>query len=133
MEHYKVTLVSETRSPQLAAVRIYNESDDCRIVLIFDGNSFEATAEDFLESFCKIREQLESIGLKPNCYAADQRSYPSGMSRSMGGGLRLYRLTLGSPARISDLVHMFDSGENVVPASVGDQRQFFDTWLQSIG
>jgi len=133
MEHYKVTLLSETRSPQLAAVRVYDESEDCRIDLAFAGKSFDATAEDFFESFCRIREQLEAIGLKPNCYAADLQSYPSGMSRSMGGGLKLYRLTLGSPARTADLVHMFDSDENVVPGTVDEQRRFFDAWLDSLG
>lgn len=133
MEHYKVTLLSEKRSSQIAAVAVDDDSEDCRIVLTFAGKSFAATAEDFFESFCCIRNQLESIGLKPNCYAADLRSFPSGMSRSMGGGLKLYRLTLGTHARTSDLVHMFDSDENVEPVTVSDQRQFFETWLESLG
>ncbi len=130
MEHFNVTLLYEKRSPQIAAVRVY-DSDDCRIELTFAGRSFEGAADDFFESFCCIRRQLEAIELTPNCYAVDLRSYPSGMSRSMGG-LKLYRLKLGSPTRTSDIVHMFDVDENVVPVTVDDQRRFFDAWLESL-
>lgn len=133
MEIYKVALLSDSRSPQIAAVRLYDDNEDRRIALTFADVLFEEVAEDYFESFCLIRNQLEAIGLKPNCYAADLRSYPSGMARSMGGGLKLYRLTLGSQARASDLVHMFDTHEGVEPATVRDQRQFFDTWLASLG
>ncbi|KLU03466.1 hypothetical protein RISK_004470 [Rhodopirellula islandica] len=55
------------------------------------------------------------------------------MSRSMGGGVKLYRLTLGKQALMDDLIHMFDTDDDVEPASIADQRAFFDKWIGSLG
>ena len=65
MEHYKVMLVSDTRSPQIGAVRLHDDSDDSLIELSFDDNTFIGTGDDFFDAFCHIREQLESLGLLP--------------------------------------------------------------------
>ncbi|WDQ18635.1 hypothetical protein [Rhodopirellula sp. P2] len=133
MEHYKVMLVSDTRSPQIGAVRLHDDSDDSLIELSFDGNAFTGTGDDFFDAFCQIREQLEPLGLLPQCYAAHRLAFPAGMSRSMGGGVKLYRLTLGKQALMGDLIHMFDTGDDNEPVSVADQRAFFDKWIGSLG
>ena len=133
VEHYKVILVSEHRSPQIAAARVHVDSEDCRIELSFDGHSLEATGDDLFESFCRIREQLETRGALPKCYGAHLHAFPSGMSRDMGGGMLLYRLTLGTPALTKNLVHMFEADDDVVPSTVADQREFFDRWIGSPG
>lgn len=133
MEHYKVILVSERRSPQIAAARVHIDSDNCQIDLPFDGNSITGAGDDLFEAFCRIREQLEPRGLLPQCYAAHLQAHPSGMSRGMGGGIQLYRLTLGSQARTDDLIHMFENDDDVMPSTVADQRAFFDEWIASLG
>ena len=133
MEHYKVMLVSDTRSPQIGAACLHDDSDDSLIELSFDGNAFTGTGDDFFDAFCQIREQLAPLGLLPQCYGAHLRAFPSGMSCSMGGGLKLYRLTLGKQALMADLIHMFDTDEDVEPATVADQRVFFDEWIGSLG
>ena len=133
MEAYKVTLVSDRRSPVIAVVRLYDDSDDCRLELSFDGQSFAATGDDFFESFSSIREQLEPMGLLPKCYGAHLRAFPSGMSRGMGGGVQIYRFTLGSQARTKDLIHMFKTDDEVQPATVKEQRAFHDQWIASLG
>lgn len=132
MEHYKIILVSDTRSPQIGAVRLHEDSDDSLIELSIDGSAVSGTGDDFFEAFCRIREQLEPLGLQPQCYAAHLSAFPSGMSRSMGGGVQLYRLTLGKQAHMDDLVHMFDTADDVEPASVADQREFFNKWIGSL-
>ncbi|WP_461509467.1 hypothetical protein [Rhodopirellula baltica] len=126
-------LVSDTRSPQIGAVRLHDDSDDSLIELSFDGNTFTGTGDDFFDAFCQIREQLEPLGLLPQCCAAHRRAFPSGMSRSMGGGVKLYRLTLGKQALMDDLIHMFDTGDDIEPVSVADQRAFFGKWIGSLG
>ena len=132
MEHYNVTLVSQRRSPQIAAARVHVDSDDCCIELSFDEYLLTGTGDDFFESFCKIREQLEAMELLPLCYAAHLHAFPSPMSRSMGGGLQLYLLTLGAPARLRDLIHMFEVDDKVIPSTVSDQQAFYDKWLASL-
>lgn len=109
------------------------DNDDCRIAMISDDLRLEASAGDYFEAFCKIRIELWKNQLLPDCYGAHLRAFPSGMSRSMGGGLKLYRLTLGKQALTKDMVHLFDTGKDVIPATVEDQRRFFDDWILSLG
>jgi hypothetical protein len=49
----------------------------------------------------------------------------------MGRGLKAYRLELGRQARASDLVSIFDSGSDVEPSSVAEQRHFWEEWLRT--
>lgn len=133
MEHYKIILVSDCRSPLIGSVRLYDDSDDSLIELSFDGSTLSGTGDDFFEAFCKIREQLELHGLLPHCYAAHLQAFPSGMSRSMGGGVKLFRLTISKQASLADLIHMFDTDDSVDPVKVADQRAFFEKWTNSLG
>lgn len=101
----------------------------CRIILKFEESEIEAGEGDFFEAFCRIREQLEKVGLKPLCYGASRNVYPSGMCRDMADGLKAYRMRLWCTAGLDDLVSIFDSGPDVAPASVKAQKEFFDRWL----
>jgi hypothetical protein len=51
----------------------------------------------------------------------------------MGGGIQLYRLTLGKHAKVADLIHMFETDENVIPSTVAKQKAFYEQWLASLG
>lgn len=53
------------------------------------------------------------------------------MGRDMGAGLRAYKMTIGKHARMEDLVFIFDTGSDVEPCSVLEQRDFFEKWLNS--
>lgn len=96
------------------------------------GQEFVGSGDDLFDAFCEVRSKLQSIGLIPFCYGASLDVYPSRMSREMAGGGRAYRLTLGKPASRDDLVDIFDSGPDVMPASVENQREFFNDWLASL-
>lgn len=103
----------------------------CRITLRYGTEKIEASDRDYFEAFCRVREQLEIVGLIPMCYGASRNVFPSGMCRDMGGGLQAYRMKMGSRARREDLVSIFDSGADVDPVSVARQKEFFDEWLES--
>jgi len=92
----------------------------------------EADATDYFEAFCQIRLQLEPEKLVPFCYGASRNVYPSGMGRDMGKGLKAYRVTPGKPATMKDLVNIFDQGPDVVPASVADQKKYWEDWWESV-
>ena len=68
----------------------------------------------------------------PHCNGASLDVFPSGMARSMGGGLRAYRLTLGKQALREDLVDIFELDDVFVPSSVESQDAHFDVWLGSL-
>lgn len=101
----------------------------CRIILRFEGSELESGDEDFFAAFCRMREQLEKVGLTPLCYGASRNVYPSGMCRDMGDGLVAYRMRIGRHVGEDDLVSIFDSGPDVDPVSVEAQQEFFNRWL----
>jgi len=83
--------------------------------------------------FRELRLELEAGGLLLECYRASRTMYPSGMSLEMGGGRRAYKLTLGQPGRLRDLVDVFATGPDVAPAPVEEQEAFDARWCASIG
>ena len=103
----------------------------CHIEFEYRGRSVSASAEDFFDALAIIRTQLEPERLIPFCYGASLNVFPSGMSRSMGSGLKAYRLTMGHPTVRKDLVFIFDSGPDVIPASVASQKEYHDDWIES--
>ena len=103
----------------------------CRVTLRYRGREIAASAQDYFEAFCRLREQLEAESLIPFCYGASLRVFPSGMCRDMSAGMTAYRLTRGQKPQRTDLVRIFDEGADVIPATVARQKEFFDDWLKS--
>lgn len=115
------------------AILVTEDRDEaCHIIFRYRDRSIEASADDFFEAFCRVRLKLEADHLVPFCYGASLNVFPSGMARSMGSGLKAYRLSLGLHAVSKDLVGIFDSGPDIIPASVANQRKYFDDWVQSL-
>jgi hypothetical protein len=102
---------------------------ECSLVLRLGDLEFHGVGTDFFNAFCHIREQLAERRLFPICYGASRRVYPSGMSRDMGRGLKAYRLEMGRSTRQEDLVSIFDTGSDVEPATVAEQKTFADAWF----
>lgn len=103
----------------------------CHITFRYRDRVLKADAADYFEALCKVRAQLELEQLVPFCYGASLNVFPSGMCRDMSAGLKAYRLTRGKKPGLSDLVGIFDEGADVIPASVTEQREYFDGWLKS--
>jgi hypothetical protein len=109
-----------------------DDADECRLTLRYAGGEITTVAADYFEGLCQIRNQLEKEGVRPACFGSSQNVYPSSMSRDMGGGLKAYRLYLGQNARIEDLVEIFDTGPDMKPVTVDEQRAFYEDWLRSL-
>ncbi len=132
MEEYTISIVCSDGSERPGVFQFDDDADDCTLSLTFDDREYSATDEDYFEALCRIREQMEDVGLRPKCYGAHVAAYPSGMSRSMGYGLKIYRLTLGQRGCMDDLVHIFDVDDDIVPATVADQQAYFERWSRSL-
>jgi hypothetical protein len=120
--------------PTVEGVFLLDESSrTCRLTLQWDSEALSIEAPDFFEALFLIRAQLEHRGLRPVCYVSSRNVWPSGMARDMGRGLKAYRTRIGERASLSDLVRIFDTGPDVEPVSVEEQKAYHNQWLTSLG
>jgi hypothetical protein len=131
MKEIVVSLVGSDGITRTGVFRYNDDEDDCVLVLALDGHEYQASGDDYFQALCSIREDLELLGLRPRCYGASLAAYPSGMCRDMGRGLKLYKLSMGRLARMTDLVGIFDAGEDVELATVAEQAVYYEKWLAS--
>jgi hypothetical protein len=102
-----------------------------RITLFYNNQTISRTSSNYFHAFCEIRTVLEPQGFRFLCYGASCDCYPSGMTLDMGEGNFVYKLTMGKVARNKDMLHTFQTGEDIIPATFEEQRLFFETWLDS--
>lgn len=133
---HELTLLGETVSH--AAVLIQDDSEDelgdplCRLELQFNDKKFQASGQDFFEALLGIRRQLEPVGLLVQIYGGSRNVWPSGVSRSMGLGVRAYKMAKGQQALTRDLVDIFATGTDVEPVTIAEQEKFRDEWFASL-
>jgi hypothetical protein len=89
---------------------------------------YTATAPDMFEALVRLRRQLEPDGLAVAVQGARRDTYPSGMARDMGGGMGVYVMRAGLPARLEYLVNTLDDAPSDQIATVDEQRAFADAW-----
>lgn len=110
-----------------------HETDDAVTLRLIDGaRTFSATADDYFEALVQLRQATAHHDLILSCYGASRNVFPSGMSRQMSRGTMAYKLTLGQPARIADVINIFASGPDMEIVTVEEQWQFFHHWLDSL-
>ena len=88
-----------------------------------EGN-FEATDRSVYHAFAAVREQLEPLGLVPLCYGACPEVQVSGMAVEMSDGIIAYQLSDPRDGWGGPTVNIFDTGPDISPASVAEQRSF---------
>ena len=113
-------------------IAVLTETQDgytCRLTCEYRGKCVLGEADDFFEALCQVRLQLEADGLIPYCYGASLNVYPSRMARDMALGKMAYKMQIGKQATKQDLVDIFASGPDIVPASVAHQQEYFNEWI----
>jgi hypothetical protein len=131
-----INLVGEGGKFLSAELRLWEEDpeqpDRVKLELRFNGRTLESSEDDFFSALNSIRKDLEKEGLIPEVYGASLHVYPSPMSRSMGAGEKAYKLTVGKQALTKDIVSIFETGPDVVPATLEQQERFYREWLASL-
>jgi hypothetical protein len=94
---------------------------------------YTATGSDMFKALVRLRRQLEPDGLTVAVQGARHDTYPSGMARDMGGGMKVYVIHPGLPASQEDLVKTLDDAPPDQMATVDEQRRFFEAWLARPG
>ena len=130
---HTIRLVSLTGDDIDASFALSMDGRNCNIVCTFADNTLLATESDFFEALCKIRRKLEGLGFRPHCYGASLNAFPSAMSRDMGSGLSLYRTEIGQQGSRAQIAQTFETGEDVIPSTVEEQREHHKKWFESLG
>ena len=110
-----------------------NGEAQCKLELSFAGRRISGRGRDFFEALLEVRRTLEPEATFLLVYGASRNVWPSGMARSMGAGLKAYRMTMGNQALLKDLVGIFESGPDVEPATIAEQERYRDEWFASLG
>jgi len=95
-----------------------------------DMEHHEFEGADLFEALVKLRRELEMGGSRILCAGSRVDVFPSGMSRSMGGGRRAYVTRLGAPA--TQAVDILDSAEPESVGTIEEQRGFHAAWVASL-
>jgi hypothetical protein len=103
------------------------------IEAIVDGlQVLEFHGGDLFDCLCKLRTELDKLGIKLLCNGSRIDAYPSRMSRDMGGAKKVYLLTMGQQGRLEDLVDIFDEAPAERIGTVEEQKAFYRKWLDSL-
>ena len=130
MENHSIYLIggADDESALFFAEQV---EDICNLKCVYRDKEVAASADDFFEALCLIRLNLEADGLLLFCYGASLNVYPSGMARSMASGKVAYKMQDGKHATKADLVSIYAEGPDVIPATVANQREYFNAWVAS--
>lgn len=96
----------------------------CRVQIVWPDGDVEATDRSVYHAFAAVREQLEPLGLVPLCYGACPEVQVSGMAVEMSDGIIAYRLSDPRDGWGGPTVNIFDTGPDISPASVAEQREY---------
>jgi hypothetical protein len=88
---------------------------------------------DIFEATLEIRRHLESEGLLLLCNGSRFDAYPSGMSRQMSSGRKLYLHQIGVPGRPGTVVDIFDEAPTDRVGTIARQDEYMAKWRNSIG
>lgn len=89
-----------------------------------------AAAADAFAALAGVRRDLEAQGWRLAVAGARRDTYPSGMARDMGGGLKVYVMVEGKPA--VELVDTFADAPPELLATVAEQEAAFGAWWRSV-
>ncbi|WP_245959611.1 hypothetical protein [Prauserella flavalba] len=99
-----------------------------RIELTANGSTYETSGPDMFDALVSLRRQIEPLGWLIALQGSRLDTYPSGMARDMGGGLKVYVMRPGRAATRADLVATLDDAEVAQLATVDEQRAYWDAW-----
>ena len=92
---------------------------------------YTATGPDMFETLVRLRRQLEPDGFMIAVAGSRPDTYPSGMMRDMGGGMRVHVNRPGLAASPDDVVDTLADAPIGFLATVDEQKANFQRWWNS--
>ncbi|EON74435.1 hypothetical protein H131_01060 [Lysinibacillus sphaericus OT4b.31] len=114
-------------------LKLYEESpDDEEMVLIellILGDTISFEHENFFLVLQSLRQHLEKKHIQVMCNGAALNVYPSQMQ---GTGHLAYKLKFGEPARLKDIVDIFEFDNGLRFVKIEEQFSYYNKWLKSL-
>ena len=123
-----VLLVTGTQEKADLIVWDADERNIVQIDFKFHDQQISKRADNYFAALQLIRTELEPDGVLLVCYGASLNVYPSPMAFDMGDAEKAYKLEFGKNAELTNLVSIFATGSDVVPATVDEQNAFYERW-----
>ena len=78
------------------------------IEILLNGKIMKSIDDNYFDALLNMRKKLEQKGIQIMCNGAVRNVFPSRMQLSMGTGRLAYKLTIGQPAKVVDVVDIFE-------------------------
>lgn len=127
----RIKVLTETQGI-IEGILNFFEGSPLYLEFIFNEEKLNFTGRDFFDCLVKLRESLEERRFFLLCNGARYDVYPSRMTRQMGLGIKAYRMELGKPATIDDIVNIFEETEPSKIGTIKDQQLYYKKWLASL-
>ncbi|MGY3188083.1 hypothetical protein [Lysinibacillus sp. TE18511] len=117
-------------------LKLYEESpDDEEMVLIellILGDTISFKHENFFLALQSLRQHLEDKHIQVMCNGAALNVYPSTMQLSMGTGRLAYKVKFGEPAKLKDVVDIFEFDNSLRFVKIEEQLSYHIRWSKSL-
>lgn len=127
-----VNLLENNTNMIEAELHIYEEAPhnnkDVLLEVYFNAKKISKNAEDFFSALQEIRKELEKESILILCNGSALNIYPSPMQRTCS---KAYVLELGFHAKLANMVDIFDNMEGLTYATVDEQEEFYNKWIDS--
>ena len=112
--------------------QVWLEIEEEEITLTLPHLGCSKTADNYFNALCELRLELEKKEIVLMCNGSSRDVYPSAMMLDMGDADSGYRLKLGLPATMKDIVNLFDFDEaHHIACTVRQQEEFYKEWVNS--
>lgn len=117
-------------------LKLYEESPDeeemVLIELLILDDTISVEHDNFFLALQSLRQHLEDKHIQVMCNGAALNVYPSQMQLSMGTGHLAYKLKIGEPARLKDIVNIFEFDNGLRFVKIEEQFSYYNKWLKSL-
>lgn len=117
-------------------LKLYEASpDDEEMVLIellILGDTISFKHENFFLALQSLRQHLEDKHIQVMCNGAALNVYPSTMQLSMGTGRLAYKVKFGEPAKLKDVVDIFEFDNSLRFVKIEEQFSYHIRWSKSL-
>ena len=105
--------------------------DEINLKIEIENMVYFSKSDNIFDSVVELRKKLELKNIYLLCNASVINVYPSGMQKEFGG-TKAYKLQMGKQATLSDVVDIFDYDSELKIGSVKEQKEFFESWIESL-